>query len=84
MDGCFLVQLLTLQVFRWGQCRKTCWSDKHQKHSLLEDRNWILSEYGLQRNQMAIFKGVVSVTAQALNGRTTSRTSFGSGRLSVT
>ena len=30
---------------------------------------------------MAIFKGVVSLTVQALNGRTTSRTYFGSGRL---
>ena len=30
---------------------------------------------------MAVFKGVVSVTVEVLNGRTTSRTSFGSGRL---
>ena len=51
MDGCFLVQLAILQVFRSGQCRKMCWSDKHPKHSLFEDRNWILSEYGFQRNK---------------------------------
>ena len=38
MDGCFLVQLAILQVFRSGQCRKMCWSDKHPKHSLFEDR----------------------------------------------